>query len=92
MWFLSLAFLSAQVIPHLRVDGRDCIFSSVCQHSTLCVGVFHLHHETPWNSCALFNSGNRLKILVLLRKEMPTDLKTHTFREISMIILSCESL
>lgn len=66
--------------PYLRINGWYGVFSSVCEHGTLGVGIFHLHHETPWNSCALFNSGNRLKVFVLLRKEMHIPNLKHTLQ------------
>lgn len=65
--FSHSIFGSVQPIPYLRIYGWNCVFPSVGQHGTLCVGVLHLHHKTSWNSCAFFNSGNRLEIFVLLR-------------------------
>ena len=73
-WLLSFAFWSARLIPYLRINSWYHVFPSLCQHGTFCVGILHLHQETPWNSGAPFNSANRLHIFVLLRTEMQTSL------------------
>jgi len=69
-WFFS--FWSVHLRPYVRINNWYCVFSRLCQHRALCVGIFQLNQETPRNSCAPSHSGSRHKIFVLFRKEMQT--------------------